>query len=308
MSDPPQEVTGLAQRRAAARAARDFAGADSLRAEIAELGWAVADRSEGFDLRPRPPYDVAPTARDLPDRSADPDTRRASVGVIVDGWPEDLRAFATAFLAHAPAGVILLALDIDNRDGAGDVLHSLAAAHPGRIVEFHVERPPGWGAAVAALVRADTAAVHVMADLSTIFDGDAISPLLAELDDPSVVGSGWRGVRVGGDWLSFDDAPPGDVEAVLGYLFAVRRAALLAVPPHPKARFYRNADMELSLALRLAGLGRLTVPAAGLPVHQARHRGYHNSDPAFRDKESKRNYDRLLQRFRGREELRLPGG
>lgn len=308
MTAPPPAVVDLAERRAAARAARDFPTADSLRAEISRSGWAVADGADGFVLTPKPPYDVVPSVRDLPDRSAHPDTHRASVGVVVDGWPDDVAEFATALLRHLPDDVVLIALDIGNRDGAGDVLHSLADAHPGRVVALHVESSPGWGASVAALARADTAAVHVLADLSTIFDGDALTPLLAALDDASVVGAGWRGVRVRSDWLSFDEAPPGDVEAVLGYLFAVRRGALLAVPPHPKARFYRNADMELSFALRQAGLGRLVVPAGPLPLHQARHRGYHDSDPAYRDKESKRNYDRFLQRFRGREELRLPSG
>ena len=48
------------------------------------------------------------------------------------------------------------------------------------------------------------------------------------------------------------------------------------------------------------------MPAGELPLRQDRHRGYHDSDPATRDRESKKTYDRFLQRFRGREELRLP--
>jgi hypothetical protein len=98
------------------------------------------------------------------------------------------------------------------------------------------------------------------------------------------------------------DAGPGEVDAVLGYLLVVRREAAVASPPHPKARFYRNADMEWSLALREAG-GRLVIPTGDLPVHQARHHGYHDSDPQYRDKESKRTYDRLLARFRGHDAI-----
>jgi hypothetical protein len=75
------------------------------------------------------------------------------------------------------------------------------------------------------------------------------------------------------------------------------------VPPPAKARFYRNADIEWSYLLRDAGAGRLV--AMDLPVRQDRHRGYHDSDPAYRDKESRRTYDRFLQRFRGRDDLRL---
>jgi hypothetical protein len=76
----------------------------------------------------------------------------------------------------------------------------------------------------------------------------------------------------------------------------------LATPPHPKAKFYRNADLEWSLALRAAG-GCLVVPTAELPVRQDRHRGYYDSDPAYRDKESRKTYDRILQAFRGRDEI-----
>ena len=135
--------------------------------------------------------------------------------------------------------------------------------------------------------------------------GNALTPVLACFDDPAVVGAGWRGVAVQDGWREFADAGPGEVEALLGYLFAVRRSAALATPLPPKARFYRNADMEWSFLLREAG-GRLLVPAGDLPVRQDRHRGYHDSDPAVRDRESKRTYDRFLQRFRGREDLRLP--
>jgi hypothetical protein len=93
---------------------------------------------------------------------------------------------------------------------------------------------------------------------------------------------------------------------------AMRRStALAAAVPHPKARFYRNADMEASFALREAaraagGAGRLVVPATDLPVRQGRHRGYHDSDPAYRDAESARTYNRFLQRFRGRTDLLAP--
>jgi GT2 family glycosyltransferase len=98
------------------------------------------------------------------------------------------------------------------------------------------------------------------------------------------------------------------VDTLLGYLFAARRDALLAVGgPHRKARFYRNADLELSLMLREQG-GRLVVPRAELPCHQERHRGYHDSEPAYRDRESRANYDRILRRFRGRTGLLAPRG
>jgi cysteinyl-tRNA synthetase len=49
----PAVVSELAERRRAARAARDFAEADRLRAEIEVAGWEMRDKGDGFTLVPR---------------------------------------------------------------------------------------------------------------------------------------------------------------------------------------------------------------------------------------------------------------
>ena len=90
MSSPPPQVLALSERRALARAAKDFAESDRLRDEIAAAGWVVRDGPDGPVLAERPPYDVLAALRDLPDRSAEPDTRRCTVGVLVEGWADDL--------------------------------------------------------------------------------------------------------------------------------------------------------------------------------------------------------------------------
>lgn len=303
-ADVPEAVTALAVRRVQARADRNFAEADSLREEIARLGWLVRDEPGGYALARRPSYDVLRSTRDMPDRSGASDDRRCSVAVLAEGWPDDLRTCLDALLTHAPEDVVVLALDLGNVDGAGDALHEVASGQPGRVEEWHLERPCGWAEARTALLRADTATVHVWLDPSSVLTGDAITPLLAAFDDPGVVAAGWRGVNVDDGWLGFSPAAPGDVDALNGYLLGVRRAAALALGgPDAKARFYRNADLEFGFALRDAGLGRL-VMTGELPVQQGRHHGYHDTAAEYRDRESKRNYDRFLARFRGREDLR----
>lgn len=299
---PPPDVEALLARRAQARADKDFATSDRLRDEVAAAGWLVRDTAEGQRAVPAPPYPVLQSVRELPDRSAAADQRRCTVGLLVEGWPDDVRTCVEALVAHAPDHVVVVLLENGETD-AGAVVHELAQAHP-RVEELHVERTAGWGEARHALLRADVARVHVLMDVSTVLEGDALSPLLDALEQDGVVGAGWRGAGVEDGWTSFADAGPGEVEALLGYLFAVRRDAALATPPPAKARFYRNADLEWSYLLREAG-GRLVVPAADLPVRQDRHRGYHDTEPGYRDRESKRTYDRFLQRFRGREDLRL---
>jgi hypothetical protein len=312
---PPPGVVALAHERAGARAARDFAAADRLRDEIAAAGWVVTDSPDGPVLAPKPPYDVLPDMRGLPDRSARPDTHRATVSVVVDGWPDDVRTCLGALLAHTSDDVVVQIADLGNADDAGAAVHEFAGP---RVTAWHVAGTAawrggtvGWADVRRALLRADTARLHVWCDLSTVLTGDALTPLLDAIDaSDDVVAAGWRGVDVdtADEWRSFTDAGPGDVDAVLGYLMMIRRSVALAADvPDPKARFYRNADMETCFALRAAQPGaRIVVPAGDLPVRQDRHRGYHDTDPAYRDRESAKTYQRFLHRFRGRDDLLAP--
>jgi cysteinyl-tRNA synthetase len=52
--EAPEQVRELAERRQAARAARDFEEADRLRAQIEETGWEARDEAGGFRLVRRP--------------------------------------------------------------------------------------------------------------------------------------------------------------------------------------------------------------------------------------------------------------
>ena len=306
MPTAPDEVTELAELRVQARAEKDFARSDELRDAIADLGWLIKDSADGYVLSEKPPFEVAAMLATLVEKSARIDASVCTIGVIVDGWPNDVRTCLDALLLHMPDGAVIIGLDLGNVDGAGLVLHEYAIAQPARVVELHCAQSLqqcGWSAAVTALLEISESRVHVIMDLSSVLEDDAITPLVQAVDG-TVVGAGWKGANVDVDdaWRSVVDAGPGEVDVLLGYLAALDREAALATPPNPKAKFYRNADLEWSLALRAAG-GALVVPVANLPVHQDRHRGYHDSDPAYRDKESRKNYDRILQSFRGRDEI-----
>ena len=264
--NPPQAILDLAAERQQARAARDFARADALRDEIAQAGWIVMDAPDGFSLTPRPPFDVAASLTDL----RAPQLREAACGIalLVDGWPDDLRTCVAGLLDHAPSQALIWLLDLGNVDGAGEVVHELAVEHPDRIVELHCAQTldqAGWGKATARLIELDPAPRHAVMDLSSVLTGDALGPLLQALDAPGVVGAGWRGVDVNlaDNWRTFVDAS-GEVDALLGYLMVVDTEAARATPPHPKARFYRNADMEWSLMLRAAGGSYRVFEEAGL--------------------------------------------
>lgn len=310
MPDVPQAVVDAAGQRQRARADRDFARADALRAEIAAAGWIVTDTADGYQLDPKPPFEVAPKVTEVSVESGTVPAADCGIAVLVDGWPDDLRTCVAALTRYAPANALIWLLDLGNVDGAGMVAQEWADEHPDRVLALHCGQTlaqAGWAAATTRLLELEPAGRHVIMDMSSVLTGDAITDLLRALDEPGVVGAGWRGVDVNlaDAWRSFTDAGVGEVDALLGYLMAVDTEAARATPPNPKARFYRNGDLEWSLMLRAAG-GRLVVPSADLPVRQERHRGYHDSDPVYRDRESKKTYDRILQQFRGRDEILHP--
>ncbi len=249
---------------------------------------------------------VLPQVQALPDRSSVAPKQRSVIGVLVDGWPEDVRECLNALIQYAPSHPIAV-VDLGNVDGAGEVVDEIAASHA--MTVFHIAQDlqtAGWAASRNALIKAIPAEVHVIMDLSTVLTGDAISPLVDAISN-DVVLSGWRGVNVNleDEWRSFDDASVGEVDAVLSYLMAVSRDAALKTPLDIKARFYRNADLEWSLALRQAG-GKVVMPAPELPCHQTRHHGYHDSEVEYRDFESKKTYNRLLKIFRGNNDILAP--
>lgn len=299
----------LAEQRAAARAAKDWSASDSLRDQIASLGWVVKDGPDGYELAPKPAYEVCATLADLT-APLNPPVSRCGVALLVDGWPEDLSRCVDALVEFAPADTLIWLLDLGDVDGAGRLCHELAVAHPQRVIDLHCAQTleqAGWAKATTRLIELQTAPLHAVMDISTVLTGDGLTPLMDACQEPGVVGAGWRGVDVNTEdaWRSFVDASVGEADALLGYLMVVDVEAARATPPNPKARFYRNADMEWGLMLRAAG-GRLVVPSGDLPVRQDRHHGYHDTDPQVRDRESKKNYDRLLQQFRGKDAVLHP--
>ncbi len=160
----------------------------------------------------------------------------------------------------------------------------------------------GWGHAVNHFLNTVSEKYVVIMDPSTNFTGDAITPTLEKLES-GFEGVGWRGglVNLEDEWRSVDDRGPGEVDVLFSYFFAFdREFALTAGGANPSATYYRNADIELSLAIRAAG-GKLWQ--LDLSLEQGRHHGYHDVDPEYREKKSKDNYNRILEKYRGRVEI-----
>ena len=123
----------------------------------------------------------------------------------------------------------------------------------------------GWGAARNAGLRRARGRVVVIVDGSSEASGPWAGPILEALADPSVGVAGPFGL-VTDDLRSFHEAPGPDVDAVEGYLMAVRRDLLLeGVRFDEKFRFYRMADVELSFQIKARGLRAVVVPLPDRP-------------------------------------------
>jgi Glycosyl transferase family 2 len=301
MPDPslPDDVLRRLDERAAARGRRDWARADALRDELAGLGWEVQDGPAGSTAVPILRREASV---ELPSLLDEPPSVALSIQVVDDDHRDDLVRFLGGLAAYQPPFpwelvVVANAPITDPEDAARAVtlaVEPTILATPGRL---------GWADSRTLGLRRSRGEVTAMVDTSLQPTGDAWTPLLAAFDDPRVgIAGGW-GV-VSGDGRQFSEAPPGEVDAIEGYCLAVRRAALRAVDGFDRRfRFYRNADLDFSFAVRDAGW--IAVRTEPLPIERHEHRGWTALPDAERDRLSRRNFYRFLDRWGTRRDLLL---
>lgn len=291
----PESVHELARARQEARAAKDFALSDTLRADIAAQGYEVVDVAGGYELRAKKRFPTYESTRDI--KAINSGKYEITVAMIIDGFHEDAIETIKGIKENSECAIALLVL------GEAGALADQLDARTSLVV---LTENFGWGESANALLRNVTSDYIVIMDPSTRFTGDAITPVLAELKKREYVAVGWRGglINLEDEWRSVDDKGIGEVDVLFSYFIAMHREdALAARGFNNRALFYRNADIEFSLALRHAN-GRLLQME--LPLVQERHHGYHDSEPEYRDLQSKKNYDRILERFRGKTAILSP--
>lgn len=297
MTDVPDEVRALAAERDERRRARDFAAADALRDRIAELGYSVIDGPEGPTLEPAEPSQPRRLrAGDVPSVLDVPPTGDVSVQWVVEGWPEDVvRALDGFRTAEGGRDVQYVVADVTETDPG--------AYGPG-VEVLSLEAGTGWGAARNAGLKRSRGRVVLVMDGSIEPTGDVLGPLEAALADETVGVCGPFGICTN-DLREFHDCDgvgqDRQVDAVEGYLMAFRRDVLRDVGLFDeKFRWYRSADIECSFRIKDAGFRAVLVD---VPVRKHEHRMYHSTPPGERDRLSKRNFYRFLERFRDRFDL-----
>ena len=284
----------LAQERLDARAAKDFAKADQLRDQIAALGFEVIDVAGGFEFRAKERFPTYASTRDIKPVKVNGDI---AITMIIDGFTADASETVRTIKAHTDTPIIALV----NGDPA-ELIDEIDL----QFQLISVTENFGWGENANALLKNISSKYLVIMDPSTRFTGDVMSLVSAELSQGDFSAIGWRGglVNTEDEWRSVDDKGAGEVDVLFSYFLAVNIAdATNAGGFNNRAIYYRNADIEFSLRLRQAN-GRLLQ--MDLPLEQARHHGYYDTDEEFREIQSKKNYDRILERFRGKNTILSP--
>ncbi|MGZ5352982.1 MAG: glycosyltransferase [Actinomycetota bacterium] len=293
MNDAPDDVRRLAIERDRARAERDYARADELRDRIAALGYRVVDGPSGWSLEA---IEAAVPARVRPleveSVLSEPPSADVSVHWVVDGWPEDVVRALHGFRANEGGrDVQYVVSDLTTTDPAtyGDAVEVLA-----------LETGVGWGAARNAGLRRSRGRIVLVLDGSIEPVGDVFGPVEAALTDGGIGVCGPFGIATT-DLREFAQSQGPDVDAIEGYLMAFRREVLAdAGLFDERFRWYRTADIELSFRIKDGGLRAVVVPA---PVTRHVHRTWESTPADDRDRLSRRNYNRFLDRFRDRFDL-----
>ncbi len=247
------------------------------------------DSATGSELQPI-------SAPAPPGPKAEP--RAVTLLTVVHGWPADVERWLLSVFTHSNADFEALVVD-NSGDPRVDALKSRAAE---RLRFVKLDPPLGFGAAVNAGIEAAAGEVVVLFDPGVELKGDVISPLLDALSDPAVTIAGPFGLRGRPGLKEFEATAGPEADAIEGYCMAFRRAEALAIAGFDtRFRFYRIADIEFSFRLRDHG-GRAVV-VAGLPLERHEHRLWESTEPAERERLSKRNMYRFLDRWRSRTDL-----
>ncbi|MDP9342608.1 MAG: glycosyltransferase [Actinomycetota bacterium] len=293
MADVPPEVERLVREREERRRARDFTAADRLRRRIRELGFDVEDSPAGSQVTPvSAPRLPRVTPDQVPSVLEQPPSFDVTVQWLVQGWPGDvLRGIDGFRRLQGERSVQHVVVDAAETD---------PASWPPDVEVVPLDRDHGWGTGRNVGLKRTAGRMVVVADGSVEPTGDVLGPLERALKDPAVGLAGPFGI-VTDDLDRFEESEGPDVDAIEGYLVAARREALVEAGGFDERfRFYRAADIELSFRVKDRGLRCVVVP---VPLARHEHRMWANTPAEERDRLSERNFNRFLDRWRGRLDL-----
>jgi hypothetical protein len=264
-SGPPTEITHLVRQRMEARARRDWAAADSLKAQIEAAGWRVTDHGSRTSVGRAAPPSVEVdgevrygSAVAVPSLLAEPAGAPWTVIVLASEAPAQVSRLLAGLRAHAASGtqVVIVVNDPSEAQAA-----ALAAGSPdraaiaGRDVELlRTGTRLGHAAALNIALARSAGEFVLLADASAWPTGDALTPLAAALGDPDVAAAGAFGLASAEPGrirpAALAPAESGEAAALLGGWLAFRRADYIALGPLDE-HFVTPAWLDVWWSLRL---------------------------------------------------------
>lgn len=237
----------------------------------------------------------------MPSRLDEEPVGFATVVFLASADVEGDRRSLDALEATLPPGVDVVVV--------ADAVEPAAGPRSSEVVR--TSAPLGAGARLNIGIRRARGPVVIVLDRSVVPAGDIVTPLVEQLGDTSVAVVGSSGY-VSADMQRFEPVDPDtggrDVVAVRGPLIAFRRADAAARGPVDEAfRLGRWLDAWWSLVLRDQGEDvppRRAVSLPGLPFGAGT--GEAPNLDRDRDRGAKRNFYRVLDRFRTRLDLAVP--
>ncbi len=291
----PEDIVTLADERSAARSARDWAGADELKARIEAAGWRIVDSGTAYSLAPARPPDLVEAGQtfygavdSVPSRLEEAATASATIMVIAEtgGCPVDPALESLA--AHRSAGrQVLVVADREAVIGgpADEIIRSL--------------EPWSAGDALGAALRRATGEIIVVIEPELQVRGDIVGPLVDGLRDPAVAVIGTDGL-VSVDLRRYQPAGTDGVTTVGSGCYAFRRGDLIAKGA-VDARLQLRGSVAAWLGLLLRDEGADAPPRRAvvieLPVTRVGERAYLPDDHV---RHARRDSYRIAECFRQR--------
>jgi cysteinyl-tRNA synthetase len=278
----PKTIRNWAETRARYRAEKNWEQADLLRDRIAATGYTVKDGAGGFEFG-RPTISAP---EDVPSRLEKESASEWSVAILARDRLEDLSRAAESAVHHGAAHELEVIVIGNGDDATHNLMADLATAHA-PVRPFYTSQDLGEGAALCAALRAARGKFILVMGAHIELTGDPFDNLASTLADEKVgVTGGWGAVTT--DLMNYEATDGPEVDAVEFYLFAFRRALLSEVGlPDQRYRFYRNLDLDWSLAFKDKGYRLMLAPDLPTKTHEHIWR---RTDAEERERLSKKNY------------------
>jgi cysteinyl-tRNA synthetase len=288
-----------------------YQSSDMMRTSIEVEGFRVHDAPDRSRVHARGTVDpitrpqVITNVREVQSMLVEPDACEFSINLLAWDNADEIERAVNSVIAHkGDRSIEIVLIDNGSSDGTAAVVERLAHEHP-EVHPLWIDHWVGEGAGRnAGLLRSQGHIVVVLGNHIEV-TGDIFTPIEQALRDPEVGLVGGWGVR-SGDLRDFESSTGPEVDAVEAYLLAFRRAEIDRVGLFDeKFRFYRHIDLDYSLRFLDRGMKNLVVPEIRANTIEHEHRLWYHTPPDERERKSKRNFYRFLQRWGDRRDLLL---